>query len=68
MGLVVVIEVQIDTFNCVRQAMIEETRILFSHIGQAFICNLYNLGGLPKDNYTWTKPQKLEYGRGKNAE
>ena len=49
----------------VSEAMIEETGILLGHIGQAFNCNLYNLRGLPKNNYIWTKPPKIRIWGGK---
>ena len=64
MGLVD-IDVQIDKFICVSEAMIEETGIFLCHIGQAFNCNLYNLRGLPKNNYTWTKTPKTRIWGGK---
>ena len=67
MGLVD-IDVQIDKFICVSEAMIEETGIFLCHIGQAFNCNLYNLRGLPKNNYKVPNHQNLEYGEENNAE
>ena len=59
------IDVQIDKFSCVSEAMIEETGILLGHIGQAFNCNLCNLRGLPMNKYTWTKTPKIRIWGGK---